>query len=259
MKKINFLLFCVVISIVLCGCNTDPIHNGDPVDPSFGMNFPLEEFHRLGEAGDTVAQMELVKKHKKQLTANVVRKFPSLKNKESIRFVLGSGLAKDVLTGSGKKLSGEFKNELVIMINDSTVQDTLFLACGNGMLQKLFFRDYHDLGTAEQWRFTIEKGEGLAHHLSDIHAWVPVARDFPVRIKDKNGNVVPPERCLKEYGYWRTLLFPGDVIDMANGKAYNKLGQEIDFDRRQAETQKANQKLAKRKLAKQKKDAERKK
>lgn len=221
---------------------TDPIHNDDPSDPSYSLGFPLDRFHEFGQSGDTLAQRQLVEKYRRQLTVNVVSHYPSIQNEKNIRFILGSGYAKDVLSGSGKTHSGKFLNELIIIIDDPNVKDTLFLACGNGMLSPLRFKEYHDFGNAEQWRFTIQRGEGLAHHLPTLQQWAKVAGDLSIPIKDKDGKVVSKTTYLNYLGRYESLLFTGDVVDVINGKVYNKSGQEVDFSRRQAETKKANAK-----------------
>lgn len=238
MKQLNFLVLLVfMVWGVSC---TDPIHNDDPVDTSYSTGFPLDQFHRFGEAGDTAAQRKLVNRYRKQLTTNVVNHYPDIQDEKSIKFVLGSGFAEDVLTGSGKTNSGDFNNELIIIINDSLVSDTVFLACGNGMLSPLKLRTSSDFGTAEKWRFTIQKGEGLATYLPQLRNWGRVANDLRIPIKDENGNIVSQETYLNYLGKYQSSLFEGDVIDLIEGKVYNKSGQEVDFERRQAETKKAN-------------------
>lgn len=243
MRKILFAIMAIALTAALASC-TDPIHNGDPEDTSYSTGFPLDEFHKLGEAGNTDAQQELVNQYRRQLTANVVRHYPNIQDEKNIKFILGSGYAKDVKTGSGKTHSGRFSNELIIVIDDPHVQETLFLACGNGMLSPLRLSDSIDLGTAEKWRFTIQEGEGLAHHLPELEAWAEVANNLSIPIKDANGNVVSRETYLNYLGRYKTVLFPGDVIDLIAGKVYNNAGQEVDFPRRMAESEKANAEAA---------------
>ena len=241
MKKLLIALVAIATITAMASC-TDPIYNDDPMDTSYSTGFPLDQFHQLGEAGDTVAQRQLVDQYRKQLTANVVNHYPDIQDEKNIKFVLGSGYAKDVLTGSGKTHSGKFENELIIIINDPAVKDTLFLACGNGMLSPLKFKEQSDFGVAEQWRFTILPGEGLAHHLPELQAWAKVAGDLNIPIRNSNGQVVSQETYLNYLGKYESVLFPYDVIDVLNGKVYNQAGQEVQFERRLAETQKANAK-----------------
>lgn len=246
----NFAVLAIVMmALVSCGNEVDPIHGTVPVDTTFwsgsdGRIFPLDEFHKMGEANDTVGQRAMVDKYRKVLTANVVAHYPQISNEKNIRFVLGSGYAKDVKSGDGKTYSGKFKNELIIIIDDPAVKETLFLACGNGMLSPLELYTQSDFGTAEQWRFTIQKGEGLANYLPQLERWGSVANQLSIPIKDKDGKVVSQETYLNYLGKYESLLFEGDVIDLLAGKVYNKAGQEVQFDRRQAETKKANRAAA---------------
>ena len=248
--KIFAILAIVMMALASCGNKVDPIHGTVPVDTTFWSGttedtyFPLDQFHKLGEANDTVGQRAMVDKYRKVLTANVVAHYPNIKDEKNIRFVLGSGYAKDVKSGDGKTYSGEFKNELIIIIDDPEVKETLFLACGNGMLRPLELYTQSDFGTAEQWRFTIQKGEGLANYLPQLERWGSVANQLSIPIKDKDGKVVSQETYLNYLGKYQSLLFEGDVIDLLAGKVYNKAGQEVDFDRRQAETKKANRAAA---------------
>ena len=236
------------MALASCSKNKiNPIHDTMPVDTTFwsgtggeAFYFPLDKFHQLGERNDTAGQRTMVDKYRKVLTANVVAHYPNIQDEKNIRFVLGSGYAKDVKSGDGKTYSGEFKNELIIIIDDPNVKETLFLACGNGMLSPLELYTQADFGTAERWRFTIQKGEGLANYLPQLEKWGAVANQLSIPIKDKDGKVVSQETYLNYLGKYQSLLFEGDVIDLLAGKVYNKAGQEVQFDRRQAETKKAN-------------------
>lgn len=239
-----------IATMALASCSKNkinPIHDTMPVDTTFwsgtggeAFYFPLDKFHQLGERNDTAGQRTMVDKYRKVLTANVVAHYPNIQDEKNIRFVLGSGYAKDVKSGDGKTYSGEFKNELIIIIDDPNVKETLFLACGNGMLSPLELYTQADFGTAERWRFTIQKGEGLANYLPQLEKWGAVANQLSIPIKDKDGKVVSQETYLNYLGKYQSLLFEGDVIDLLAGKVYNKAGQEVQFDRRQAETKKAN-------------------
>ena len=267
MRRFNSVANLVVVIVVAfsfasCGNEVDPVHGTVPVDTTFwsgvpaegqqvsDTRFPLNEFRALGEKNDTAGQKALINKYRKELTVNVVRHYPSIKNEKSIRFVLGSGFAKQVKSGDGHTYSGSFKNELIIIINDENVKDTVFLACGNGMLEPLEFAFQSDFGSAEQWRFTIQSGEGLANYLPQLEQWANVANELKIPIKDAKGKVVGSEVFTKYLGKYESLLFTGDVIDLIDGKVYNKAGQEVDFNRRMSETKKANAKIAKEKAAK---------
>ena len=248
MKKhcvLAVMAIMLIVAFVSCN-NVDPIHGTQPVTNAFytdangNENFPLDRFHELGQAGDTVGQRALVDQYRKQLTTNVVRQYPEITDENNINFVLGSGFAKDVKSGDGKTHSGRFQNELIIILNDPSIHDTLFLACGNGMLSPLEFSDRHDFGNAEQWRFTILPGEGLAHHLPELQAWAEVANNLEIPIKDKDGKIVSQETYLNYLGRYESYLFPYDVVDVLAGKVFNQQGQEADFERRLAEAEKEN-------------------
>ena len=252
MRNFRIIVSMAIATIVvaLASCNesdTDPIHGTVPVDTTFWSGtsastyFPLDKFHELGGENDTLGQRAMVEKYRKALTANVVRHYPKITDEKNIKFILGSGYAKDVKSGDSKTYSGKFKNELIIVIEDSAVKDTLFLACGNGMLRPLELYTQSDFGTAERWRFTIQKGEGLATYLPELKEWGKVATELKIPIKDKDGKVVSQEIFSNYLGKYESLLFEGDVIDLLAGKVYYK-GKEVDFDRRQTATYKANAK-----------------
>ena len=245
---VSMAIATIVVALVSCnGSDTDPIHGTVPVDTTFWSGtsastyFPLDKFHELGGKNDTLGQRAMVEKYRKALTANVVRHYPKITDEKNIKFILGSGYAKDVKSGDSRTYSGKFKNELIIVIEDSAVKDTLFLACGNGMLRPLELYTQSDFGTAERWRFTIQKGEGLATYLPELKEWGKVATELKIPIKDKDGKVVSQEIFSNYLGKYESLLFEGDVIDLLAGKVYYK-GKEVDFDRRQTATYKANAK-----------------
>lgn len=252
MKNTLFIAFVAIATIAaMASCTTDPVYNGDPADMSFSTGFPLDEFRQLGEAGDTLGQRRLVDQYRRQLTVNVLNHYSNIEDEKNIHFILGSGYARKVKTGSGKLHSGKFQNELIIVIDDPNVKETLFLACGNGMLKPLKYYYSSDLGTAEQWRFTIKEGEGLATYIPILTEWGRTAEDLGIPIKDKKKrNVVSSDTYLNYLGEWESLLFTGDVIDLIAGKVYNKAGQEVDFERRMQESREANARAAAQKRAK---------
>lgn len=251
MKAKAFFLLAIVAVVSFTSCKkTDPIHGTKPVDTSYASGFPLERFHQLGIDGDTVKQKQMVDDFRKQLTQNVLSHYPCIKDEKSIRFLLGSGKAFDVLSGDGKTYSGKFKNELIIILNDSCIKDTLFLACGNGMLSPIRMKYSSDLGTAEQFRFIIQKGEGLATYVPQLKEWAKVAGDLKIPIRNEKGNIVSKEKYLNYLGKYKSVLFPGDVIDMSQMKVFNAAGQEVDFARRLAETKEANKRIIDREIEK---------
>jgi hypothetical protein len=246
MNKIKKNTTLTLLVLMVCGLNScsdkvDPIWGVQQVDTTFAKGFPLSEFHALGIAGDTTAQKALVAQHGRGLTRNVITHYPCVKE-ENIHFILGSGVAEDVLSGDGNSYTGKFKNELLIVIQDSCMTDTLFLACGNGLLGSIRWKgNPSDLGTGIQCRFIIKKGEGIAHYKPALDEWASIAGDFEIPIKNSRGKIVPQEIYLNYLNpKYQGILFEGDVIDLCAGKVYNKLGQEVEFQRRLDETQKAN-------------------
>lgn len=249
-KKLFIVAIVAIATVAVISCKNDPIYNDDPVDITYATGFPLDQFHELGLAGDTAAQHQMVNEYRHQLTANVVNHFPQIQDENNIHFILGSGFAKDVLTGSGKTHSGKFKNELIIVIDDPAIKDTMFLACGNGMLMPIILDDFSDFGTAERWRFTILPGEGLAHHLPELQSWAQIAGELHIPIKDKTGKVVSQETYLNYLGKYESCLRPYDVIDLIAGKVYDENGNEVNFQQRMEDTKKANAKIEKAKATK---------
>ena len=257
MRRQNFFLALAVMAIVAVAATscTDPIWNNDPVDTTYSLNFPLEKFHEYGKTGDTVHQRELVDKNLRQLTKNVVRHFPQIQDEKNIKFILGSGYAKDVLTGSGKTHSGKYSNELIIIIDDPKVSDTLFLSCGNGMLSKLRVTERHDFGTAERWRIVIEPGKGLANYCPELERWSGIANSLDIPVMDKDGNIVPISIYSNVLGKYTSYLWPYDVIDLLDGVVYDSAGRPVDHEARiaaakaekaKAEQQKKNKKSKRR-------------
>lgn len=269
MRKALIAIMAIAMIAAVASCNRkrviDPIHGTVPVDTTWWSGtpsssddgevitspsrFPLEEFHQLGQAGDTAAQRKLVNDYRKHLTTNVVSHYRGITSHKNVRFVLASGFAKDVKSGDGKTYSGNFRNELLILINDPQAKDTVFLACGNGLLSEVDFDSfeyYLDFGTASPWKFTILPGQGLAHHISDLQEWGEVASNLCIPIKDQEtGKLVTKEKYLSYFGQWETVLYPYDEVDVINGIVHNQKGQEVQFDRRLAETEKANAEAAK--------------
>lgn len=239
MKKSIFLVLTILVFALSSCSEKSPIWDRDPVDISFSEGFPLEEFHRLGEARDTTAQKAMVQEHKKLLTKNVISHYPCVQT-QNISFVLGSGMARNIASGDGKFYNGKFDNELIIMINDPCKKDTFFLACGNGMLSPLEFRNYSSLGTGQQCRFIIGKGQGLAHYKPQLEEWADVAGTLNIPIKGDGGKIASKQKYLNYLGKYESVLFEGDVLDVCQGKVFNRKGQEVEFQTRLAESRKAN-------------------
>lgn len=165
----------------------------------------------------------------------------------SLVFAFGSGSAKGVLDSAGTRHDGIYENELIAKLWTKPVTKLgdpiiVFVRCLNGMIS---IEGHHEIGNNINCRFEIQPGQGLAHHLPQLEAWANVAGNFQIPIRDKNGKVVSQEKYLSYLGRYESVLFPGDIIDMCQGKVFNKAGQEVQFDRRLAETNNANAKAKK--------------
>ncbi len=249
MKKIFFILSIAVISTFFFACKNkekSPIWDVKPIDTTFTIGFPLQEFHNLGEKNDTVGQKALVQKYRKLLTKNIMSHYQCVTNEKNIRFVFGSGKVEKVLSGDGKTYGGKFKNELIIIVNDPCKKDTVFLACGNGMLSPIHFSNYSDWGSVEKCRYVVEKGQSLAYFLPKLNDWGVKAEELGLPIANRRGKLVDQKIYMNYLGkWWSSHLFPGDIIDLCAKKIIDSNGREIDFDKRLAETKKANQKSKK--------------
>lgn len=235
----KILAVCVLVLSMSC-TQVDPIYGVDPMDTTYVTGFPLDTFHSMGIRNDTIGQRKMINDFRKQLTKNVINHFPCITDPSHIQFVLGSGLAKKVQSGDGKLYDGTFKNELIIILNDSCIKDTFFLACGNGMLGTLSLKQSSNFGTAENCRIVILPGEGLAHHLPELQAWGTVANNFSIPIRDSRGKVVQEQKYLNYLGKYESVLFPGDVIDMCQETVFDDNGVPVDFNARLAETERVN-------------------
>ena len=246
MKKIFITIMVIATIVAMASCKKiiNPVQDVEPVDTTFwsgnsiATRFPIEQFISLGESNDTACQRTMVDVYRAQLTANVVTHYPKIQDEESIKFILCSGYAKDVQSGDGKTYSGDFKNELVIIIDDPSVKDTIFLTGGN-TLSKLTLSDQHDLGIAKRWKFVLQEGYDLRSYLLELKDWhgIRAHYDPEVPYTDGKGNVVSQEGFiiyLLENEFW---LYEGDVIDIFSGVAYNRSHYEIDFAKRQAKSQ----------------------
>jgi hypothetical protein len=250
MKNLKSLIVILISFVALMSCKSkSPIWDREPVDKSFSTGFPLDQFHRLGEDDDTVAQKTLVNQHRKQLTKNVMSHYPCVTDEKNVKFVFGSGSVKGLLSGDGKHYDGKFKNELIIIVNDPCKEDTVFLACGNGMLSSIHWSRQSNWGTAEKCRFVVEKGQSLAYFLPRLENWGVKAEELGLPIADSKGKIVDSKIYMAYLGkWWSDHLFPGDVIDLCEKKITNSAGQKVNFERRLTETKKANLKILQKRI-----------
>jgi len=250
-KSIIFAIMAMAaLTFAITSCNSeetaiDPIHGTIPVDSTWwsGINestrFPLDQFKEFGRENDTLGQRALVDEYRKVLTKNVVRHYPQISNEGNIHFVLGSGFAKDVKSGDGKTYSGSFRNELIIIIDDPRVKDTLFLACGNGMLSPLEFSSQSNFGQGDPW-IEVEANDSYAKYFPDT--WGELAKDADVGIRNEKGEMVTPRIYLNYLGKYVSMLRPGDKINLITGEVRDENWKVVSFESRQSDTEKANAK-----------------
>jgi uncharacterized membrane protein len=252
MKKNLLLAILTIAAITLAtSCSNshsekvDPIYGTTPVTNAFytdangNENFPLDQYHKLGLDGDTSAQRALVNQYRKVLTANIIRQYPQISSEKNILFVLGSGFATDVMSGDGKTYSGPFLNELIVILNDPNIQDTLFLACGNGMLRPLNFESQTEFGQGDPW---IEIRENDSYAMYFPNTWGEMAKSADIGIRDANGKMVTPETYNEKPGDYFSMLRTGDKINIITGEVVDENWKSVNFKSRQADTEKANAK-----------------
>jgi hypothetical protein len=101
------------------------------------------------------------------------------------------------------------------------------------MLSPLRFDRQSNWGNGAQCRFTIRKGEGIAHYKPALEEWASIAGELQIPIKNSKGQIVS-EETYRNYldKKYEGILFEGDIIDLCAGKIYNKMGQEVDFQSR---------------------------
>jgi len=262
LTKVMVMVMLLLLSVTSCK-DVDPIWDTQKVDESFSNGFPLERFHMMGINNDTIGQKHLVDSLRPTLTKNVINNYPCIKDEKNITFVFGSGTVEKVLSGDGKTYDGKFKNELLIIMNDPCIKDTVFLACGNGMLGQLSFDHRSNWGSAEKFRFTINDKESLAYHLPVLQVWANAAVKMDIPIRNAEGKIVSQSVFTQRLGkYTSTFLRKGDVIDLSASKVFDKNGNVVDFKQRIKDTKNTNErnaKLAAQKAAEEKKANERKK
>lgn len=169
---------------------------------------------------------------------------------DSIAFVFGSGKADITEDATGAMNKGHFKDQLIakVFVSGKTKFGNpmkIFVRCLNGVLK--IKGELEEVGTISS-SFTILPGEGLANHLPELKIWGNTAEEIGIPIKNSNSKVVSKKIYANYLGYYKSVLFPYDVINMDSKIAYDKNGQEIDFQKRLAETKKANLKILQKRI-----------
>jgi hypothetical protein len=85
----------------------------------------------------------------------------------------------------------------------------------------------------------IGEGKSLAYYLPDI--WEIVASDCSIPIRNLDGKIVSSSVYLSKPGYYKSLLFPGDVVNWPARNVTDKNGHEVNFQKRLRATERANQ------------------
>ena len=133
MKKIISCFTIVAISILAlmsCTKKVDPIHGTQPLNEAYSNRISMERFNSLRQKGDMNGMFEFIDKYRKQLTANIVTQHPEIIDGQNIDFILVTGYAEAIEAGDGKTYSGQFSDELLIIVKDSIGSDTTFLFGG---------------------------------------------------------------------------------------------------------------------------------
>ena len=246
------VIFLAIIAIVISSCDREK-----NVVKDFPPVYAWNDVHnpKLWDTLKTIPDAEKVR----FITTNIPNLIPRIIEQVKIAagkpidvtnlvFAFGSGKAKGVIDANGERHDGIYENELIAKLWTNPVTDLgdpiiVFVRCLNGVIS---IEGHHEISDGITCRFEILPGEGLAHHLPALQEWAKVAGDFEIPIRDKTGKVVSQEKYLNYLGRYESVLFPGDIIDMCQGKCFNKAGQEVDFERRLEESKKANE-LAKKK------------
>lgn len=236
MKKIISCFTIVAISILAlmsCTKKVDPIHGTQPLNEAYSNRISMERFNSLRQKGDMNGMFEFIDKYRKQLTANIVTQHPEIIDGQNIDFILVTGYAEAIEAGDGKTYSGQFSDELLIIVKDSIGSDTTFLFGGKKTKGELKFKKKVDFGHGEPFRFAIKEKENIDSLITKTKDWTYIV-NTKIPIKDKDGNIVEEQTFPKYLMGFKPLLQEGDVIDIIRGKIFDKDGQEVTPEQRTA-------------------------
>ena len=153
------------------------------------------------------------------MTRNLVQNKENLTDHRQIHFLIGSGFANGVESGDGRLLSGEFSGQLIAVIKDSLIQDTIFID-GGRKAESINVTQKVDLGEASPFRFTIDKNTKIDSIIIMTKEWNHIVTN-PITINDETKSF---SAYLQNY---KTFLKDGDVIDIIRGKIFDKDGKEV--------------------------------
>lgn len=220
----NLLSVCVIVAtiIAITSCNEqkiDPIRDGKSINDAYSSGFPIDRFTELGQKSDYKGQFLLFDRYRRFLTRNLVQNKENLTDHQQIHFLIGSGFANGVESGDGRLLSGEFSGQLIAVIKDSLIQDTIFID-GGRRAESINVTQKVDLGEASPFRFTIDKNTKIDSIIIMTKEWNNIVTN-PITINDETKSF---SAYLQNY---KTFLKDGDVIDIIRGKIFDKDGKEV--------------------------------
>lgn len=234
MKKLIFIFLTIVLTaLTSCTKKVDPIHGTEPLTEAYSNRISMERFNSLRQKDDVNGMFEFIEKYRKQLTANIVTQHPEITDHNDINLILGSGYAEAIEAGDGKTYSGEFNNEILIIIKDSVRADTTFLFGGEKPKSELKFKKKVNFGHGEPFRFAIKEKENIDSLITKAKDWTYIV-NTKIPIKDKDGNIVEEQTFPKYLMGFKPLLQEGDVIDIIREKIFDKDGQEVTPEQRTA-------------------------
>ena len=237
MKKLIFILIIFVTALTSCTKKVDPIHGTQPLNEAYSNRISMERFNSLRQKGDMNGMFEFISKYRKQLTANIVMQHPEITDGQNIDLILGSGYAEAIEAGDGKTYSGQFSDELLIIVKDSTSSDTTFLFGGKKPKGELKFKKKVDFGHGEPFRFAVKEKENVDSLVVSLKDWNYVL-NTRIPVKDDKGNITEHQTFPKYLMDFKPFFKEGDIIDVINGKIFDKDGQEVSLENRKFETTK---------------------
>lgn len=234
MKKLIFIFLTIVLTaLTSCTKKVDPIHGTEPLTEAYSNRISMERFNSLRQKDDVNGMFEFIEKYRKQLTANIVTQHPEITDHNLINLILGSGYAEAIEAGDGKTYSGEFNNEILIITKDSVRADTTFLFGGKKPKSELKFKKKVNFGHGEPFRFVIKEKENIDSLIVSLKDWNYIT-NIKIPREDGKGNIIEQQTFPKYLMDFKPFAKEGDIIDIINGKIFDKDGQEISIEKRKS-------------------------
>ena len=223
----------------------DVVNGIIPVSTDGIRGFDIKAFREADSAG----RVAMFKEKEQDLIANIMRLYPCIQHANRIKMSLVSGTASGVQSGDGNLYHGRFNHEILVEVvgtDEGCVKGKFFLACANGVLEDINFTSRTEL---TQCRYVVQYGESLYSILEILNKnelWMGAAQRMDLGIRDAKGKKVSYETYSKFLGKYFSMLREGDIIDFCDEIVYQSNGSTpVDFDQRQADTDKANAKAKK--------------